>query len=572
MSASARSGQATASAADLTGGRDWLAARAAAVRPWLWLATGAGLAAAIFTIVQAGLFAHIVASAVQRGAIPPDASTLLPLFALLAAAIALRAGCQWLQEVGGHEAGHRVRRQTRSELLDHVARLGPARLSERHSAELAGQLLEHTEALHGYYARFLPQLVLAAAIPLLILAVILPLDWLAALFLLGAAPLIPAFMVLVGIGAERLNQRQFTSMARLSAYFLDRIRGLGTLQLFGHGEQSITEVAHATDDYRIRSLRVLRVAFLSSAVLEFFAAVAIAAVAIYIGFGLLGYIEFGPAPQLTLFSGLFILLLAPEFFQPLRQLAQHYHDRAAAIGASEALIDLLARPAPPPDTATGNKDAGPGAAICLERVCVEQPGRGRLLGPLSLTITAGTRLVIEGASGAGKTTLLRLLAGFHDASSGHIQRNARPGFAWLDQKPFLVQGSIAENLRLAAPEATDARLEQALDEVGLGDWRNALPRGLATPITEQGAGLSGGQAQRLALARVFLSPAPLVLLDEPTAHLDRHSESLVIEALTRLADQGRTLVIASHHPAIRQLADRIITLRHGQLAGHGPNA
>lgn len=538
--------------------RTWLHDKARSVRGWLLTATLAGLAGGGLIIAQAGLIANIVAAVISADI---NLDELLPRFVLLMAIIVLRAALQWLQEIAGLEAGLRVRRQIRAELLEHSARLGPLRLSRYHSAELTGQLLEHSEALHGYFARFLPQLFLAAAIPLGILLIVAQLDWLAATFLLASAPLIPLFMSLIGMGAERLNRRQFETLARLAGTFLDRVRGLATLQLFGHAERSVDEVARAAADYRRHSMRTLRLAFLSSAVLEFFAAVAIAAVAIYIGFALLGFIKFGPAPQLTLFSGLFVLLLAPEFFQPLRNLAQHYHDRAAALAAADILLGLLRQPiAATPVTVTNADDQ---TAIQLTGISVSYPGRGRVLGPLSLAVAAGQFIVIGGPSGAGKSTLLHLVAGFVSADGGHCHR---PGsFAWLDQRPFLLHGSVADNLRLAAETASDDALYAALREVGLTDWLDRQAAGLATPINERGNDISGGQAQRLALARVFLSGAPLVLLDEPTAHLDARSEAHVLRSLRALAAQGRTLIVASHHAAVRELADRLLELDNGQL-------
>lgn len=553
------------SRAESNSARDWLKSRAGAVRRPLLVAIAAGLLTGVFTIAQAALFAAIVAAVVIQDQ-PPG--TQLTMFGGLILAIVMRAAMQWLQETSGLKAGLRARREIRRELLDHLGRLGPARLTDQHSGGLAAQALDHIEALHGYYARFLPQLAIAILVPLLILVVVWRLDWLAALFLLAAAPLIPLFMALVGIGADYLHRRQFQSLTRLAGCFLDRVRGLTTLQLFGHTGHSIGEVVTAADEYRRRSMRTLRVAFLSSAVLEFFASVAIAVIAIYIGFGLLGFIAFGPAAELTLFSGLFILLLAPEFFQPLRTLSQHYHDRAAALGAADALMALLAKPLPaatPPAT-----DGHEAADIKLDDVRIDQPGRGTLLGPLSLTLPAGSFTVIHGASGAGKTTLLHLLAGFRRPGAGSVRRNGRAptgygDFAWMDQRPFLLQGTLADNLRLAAPQATTAQMLQACEQAGLEQWLRLLPDGLETPITERGAGLSGGEARRLAMARVFLSPAQLVLLDEPTAQLDSRSQRQLLDTLAGLAQQGRTIVAASHQQSMDRLADRIFTLQRGQL-------
>ncbi|MDR5865662.1 thiol reductant ABC exporter subunit CydD [Halomonas koreensis] len=540
--------------------RAWLARLARAERPRLALAVACGLVAGVLTIVQLVLLARLIATLVVEA--PPLAS-LWPSFAVLAALVAARALAQWGQEAAGLAASLRLRRRARGELLDHLARLGPVGLTGHHSASLANRAVDQVEALDGYVARFLPQQALAVAIPLLVLAVVAWLDWLAALFLLLSAPLIPLFMALVGMGAERLNREQFDAVARLSRHFIDRVRGIATLQLFGRAAAATGEVHAAADDYRRRSLRTLRLAFLSSAVLEFFAAVAIAVVAIYVGFGLLGYIAFGPADALTLSSGLTVLLLAPEFFQPLRSLAQHYHDRAAALGAADGMAALLDEP---PRRPAGPADPPRRAdrLLELEGVAVSHPERGRVLGPLDLALRHGEILAIAGPSGAGKSTLLQLLAGFVDHQGGALRR-ARLDIAWMDQRPLLVHGSLADNLRLAAPDADEAALRRAIAAAGLAPLVASLPDGLDARLGERGAGLSGGQAQRLALARVFLSPASLVLLDEPTASLDAASEAEVLEGLRALAAQGRTLVIASHQAAPLALADRRLRLREGRV-------
>ncbi|WP_016854736.1 thiol reductant ABC exporter subunit CydD [Halomonas smyrnensis] len=541
--------------------RAWLAGLARAERRRLGLAVGCGLVAGIATVAQLVLLAWLVTSLLVEGRAP---STLLLAFIALAALMGLRALAQWGQETLGLAASLRLRRRARGELLDHLERLGPVGLTGHHSASLAQRAVDQVEALDGYVARFLPQRYLAVLLPLVILAVVAWLDWLAAVFLLLAAPLIPLFMALVGMGAERLNEEQFDAVARLSRHFIDRVRGITTLQLFGRTAAATEEVHAAADDYRRRALRPLRLAFLSSAVLEFFAAVSIAVVAIYVGFGLLGYISYGPADQLTLFSGLLALLLAPEFFQPLRSLAQHYHDRASALGAAEGMVALLDETprrsglAPPAPHAAG-------AVAELEAVTVSHPERGRVLGPMDLTLAPGEVLAISGPSGVGKSTLLQLLAGFVDPDSGHRRLRTRLEVAWMDQRPLLIHGRLADNLRLAAPAADDAALHRALVAAGLGELVAGLPDGLDTRLGERGVGLSGGQAQRLALARVFLSEARLVLLDEPTESLDAESEAVVIEALMALAAEGRSLVIASHRAAPLACADRHLTLRDGRL-------
>ncbi|MBB3182745.1 ATP-binding cassette subfamily C protein CydD [Halomonas fontilapidosi] len=556
-------------ASDALTARRYLIDLAAGERRRLRLAILAGTSVGLLTIAQLVLLARFISRLLVEQA---SLAELVPLMAGLLVLLALRALMLYLQETLAQAASLRIRQRARRSLLDHLARLGPVKLTSRHSASLASQLVEQVEALDGYFARFQPQLWLAVLVPLPILLVVLLLDWLAATFLLVSAPLIPLFMALVGMGAERLNREQFAAVARLSGHFIDRVRGITTLQLFGRTSHATHEVHAAADDYRQRSMRTLRLAFLSSAVLEFFASVAIAVVAIYVGFGLLGYIEYGPADELTLFSGLLVLLLAPEFFQPLRSLSQHYHDRAAALGAAEGLVALL----------NETPDAGrlPGAAVpppsCdalieLEAVSVTYAGRGRVLGPVDLTLAAGDVVAVTGPSGVGKSSLLQLLAGFVAPADGSIRRVEGLSLAWMDQRPLLIQGSLADNLRLAAPDASRDDMREALARAGLGELVSALSQGLDTPLGERGAGLSGGQAQRLALARVFLSGASLVLLDEPTASLDAETEGYLIEALQALAEEGRALVIATHHPAVMALAGRRLALEaQATVKGGGP--
>lgn len=540
--------------------RRWLALHATGQRGWLVLSATAGVVVGLLTVMQMLLLAWIVSRLLVRG---DTLGELVSVFVTLLLVLLFRAVCQWAQESAGLEASLRIRQRVRAELLDHLVAMGPVRVGAHHSAAVASQLVEQVEALDGYFARFLPQLWLSVAIPLLILLVVFWLDWLAALFLLFSAPLIPLFMALVGMGAERLNRDQFVAVSRLSGHFLDRVRGIATLQLFSYTAHATQEVHAAADRYRRLSMRTLRVAFLSSAVLEFFASVAIAAVAIYVGFALLGYFNFGPAQELTLFSGLLVLLLAPEFFQPLRTLAQHYHDRAAALGAADEMVQLLSEPV---RTGQSEQSVESGTAlVSLRKVTLEHPRRGRVLGPLNVTVQSGETLVVTGPSGVGKSSLLQLLAGFVVPDQGERQLRCGVQFAWMGQHPPLFQGTLAENLRLAAPQASEAELWQALERAEIRQLVEGLPKGLDTPIGERGVGLSGGQAQRLALARVFLSKAELVLLDEPTVSLDEATEAQVIRSLQRLVEEGRTLVIATHHTAVMAMASRQLALQDSRL-------
>jgi ATP-binding cassette subfamily C protein CydD len=541
--------------------RDWLKALAKGERKRLLGSALCGVLAGSQTIILLVGLGWLIDQLVVHGQSP---FSLLPIFALLAGCVVLRAALQWGHESLSLEASLRVRQRARAQLLDKLAALGPIWLTSQHSGALANQVVEHIDALEGYFARFYPQLLITLWLPLLILAVAGWLDYLVALFLLLSAPLIPLFMALVGMGAERLNRDQFVAVSRLSAHFIDRVRGMTTLQLFGRTKTAQQDVWYATDHYRRLSMRTLRLAFLSSAVLEFFSSVAIAVVAMYVGFGLLGYIEYGPSSSLTLFSGLTVLLLAPEFFQPLRTLSQHYHDRAAALGAAESVVNILNQPtwvAKQSELAVLSASS----AIELTDTSVAYPSRGQVIGPINLTILRGEVVALSGASGSGKSTLLALLAGFIAPSSGECRRHVNHQYAWLDQQPCLLHGSLIDNLRLAAPAATHEEMLGALKRAGFGPLLAQLPQGLETLIGERGVGLSGGQAQRLALARIYLSQAPLLLLDEPTASLDHETEQFVINALLELTHEGRTLVIATHHPAVIAVAQRHFTFEQGKL-------
>ena len=540
----------------------WLAHWAAPVRQLLGLAVVAGVVQALAMVAQMGLMAWFVDQLVAHSHSP----SLVLTGGALALSVLLRAGAQWCQDRAGLMAADRVRAQVRRALLQAWGQAGPVGLGASDSGRLASEWTEQVDALEGYYARFLPQMVLAVVVPLLILTVVAIMDWLAALFLLAAAPLIPLFMALVGMGAERVNRRHYESLARLSGHFLDRLRGLTTLQLFGRSEEAVADVARATDEYRRLNMATLRVAFLSSAVLEFFASVAIAAVAIYVGFALLGMFEFGPAGEMTLFSGLFVLLLAPEFFQPLRLLSQYYHDRAAALGAAAHLVSRLAETHGASDGETGAADSPGGAGgIQVTGLRVSWPDRPLVLDGVDLSVRPGETLVVTGASGSGKSSLLAVLAGFLTPAGGRVLVDGRPPgsepVGWMGQRPWLINASWRDNLRVTAPEADDEAMRAALEQVGLGAALNARSEGLDTILGEGGLGLSGGQARRLALARLLLTPSPVMLLDEPTAGLDAATEAGVLEALKGImGSDGRICVIATHQPALKALADRELTL------------
>lgn len=544
--------------------RRWLSSLAKREQRRLTGAAVCGVLAGVQTVVLVVGLAWLIEQLVVHDRSPAE---FVPLFLALAAAVGLRAVFQSAQEVLSAEASLRIRLFARAELLSKIAELGPVWLTQQQSGALATQVVEHVDTLDGYFARFYPQLRIVVALPLAIVCVVGWLDYLVAIFLFLSAPLIPLFMALVGMGAERLNQDQFKAVSRLSAHFIDRVRGMTTLQLFGHTQSAQRMVWYATDEYRRLSMRTLRLAFLSSAVLEFFASVAIAVVAMYVGFGLLGYIDYGPSPSLTLFSGLAVLLLAPEFFHPLRTLSQHYHDRAAALGAAESLVVIYNEPSLVPEYLA--KPQGPGAVCELASANIGYSGRELALQAVNVSIFEGDVVAVTGESGSGKSSFLAVLAGFMAPLSGTYRRKASK-VAWLDQNPCIIQGSLADNLRLASPAADVEAMVQALQQAGLGQLLAALPAGLESTIGERGVGLSGGQAQRLALARIYLSSASLILLDEPTASLDASTEQVVIQALLSWAREGRTLVVATHHPAIVAVANRHFICEMGTFTEVAP--
>jgi len=546
--------------------RQWLAVLARRNRLWISGTVAAGTVVAVATIVQMILLARIV----HRGVIDETpVAELTPLFLGLIMAMVSRAIGQGFQTRLAARCSEQVRRDARRQIHKHWQATGPVELGQSSAGTLAREWIDHVEALHGYFARFLPQMTLSIIVPLLILALVFWLDWLAGIFLVLSAPLIPLFMALVGMGAEKLNQQHFETIARLSGQFLDKVRGLTTLQLFGQTAGAAELIRKRSDYYRRITMKTLRVAFLSSAVLEFFASVAIAVIAIYIGFGLLGYISYGPADELTLFSGLLILLLAPEFFQPLRTLSQHYHDRAAAMGAGAEILERLNTPVDSYQPQASVSAEPTNDVIELISVSMAFRADHDVLQKVSLKIRKGEVIALTGPSGGGKSTLLHLLAGFMAPDTGRIRLFGQlPGsfrFGWLGQKGFLVQGTWADNLRLTTPDASDVAIATALHNVGLGPLLDSRKDGILSAVSEDGQGLSGGQARRLSLARIFLADYDLILLDEPTAGLGADSEVFVLEALHKLAVAGKTLIFSTHHQALLTLANRVLLVSSGKV-------
>ncbi len=561
--------------------RRWLLKRALAARTWILLSVALGLGGGLLLVAQARLLARIVHGAFieSRGT-----DVLWPLFAILAGVIVLRSVFGWARETAGFYAGARIRQEIRTELLEQIVSLGPGFTAPQSSGALASTALEQVEGLHNFYAFYLPQLALAVMIPAAIVAFIFPYSWAAGGLLLATAPLIPLFMILVGMGAESISQRHFQALSRMSAYFLDVLQGITTLKLFNRSKGTEETIARVSNSYRLRTMRVLRVAFLSSAVLEFFSSISIALVAVYLAMSYLGYFSFGLyGKSLNLAAGLFILLLAPDFYLPLRELGTHYHARAEAVGAAEEILKIAS--APRFETLNGTVDWTKTTPfhIHVEDVHLTfDAGRRPALQGVSFELREGEQVALVGASGAGKSTMLNLLLGFFLPDSGQIRVNGLPlaamtpdswrrHIAWIGQHPVLFQGTIKGNILLGRPDASVFQVEQAAGNAGVIDFAKHLPAGLDTPVGEHGFGLSRGQAQRVALARAFLKEAPLLLLDEPTAGLDADNEALVINALRTLS-RGRTVLMLTHRLTnIRQM-NRIMVLENGRIVEQGTYA
>jgi ATP-binding cassette, subfamily C, bacterial CydD len=557
----------------------WLKQQTAAARLPLMLTVGLGFAAGLCVIGQSWLLATILYRAIVEGAAP---ETLLPLLIAMGAVLLLRAVLMGLAEQTGLRAALKVKTALRQQLLARIAAAGPEFVTATGSGRLVSAAYDQIEALDNYIARYLPQRLLAGLVPFAIVAVVLPLNWIAGLILLGTAPLIVMLMALVGLGAASASKRQMLALERLSGYFADRLRGLDTLRLFGQADAELQRVRRIADDFRSRTMSVLRLGFLSSAVLEFFSAISIALLAVNIGLALLGLLTFGPLKDITLYAGLFILLLAPEFYLPLRQLGQYYHDRATALAAADSMMELeqLAAAEPhaiaPPETFPKAP-----ATIRFEQVGLtydlEQAGQGRMaLEGIDLELRMGECLALVGASGSGKSSLLKLLLGFTAASEGRISLDGlglgdelplnalRQHAAWIGQRTHLFRDTIAGNIALGRPDATRAEIEAAAERAGVMAFAARHRLGLDTMLDATGGGVSGGEAQRIALARAFLADRPILLMDEPTAHLDRATTASVIAGLRELIP-GRLVIAATHTPAVLALADRVICLDKGRL-------
>ena len=540
---------------------------ARAARGYLAVVVVLGLVLTALVLAQAGLLARALA-----GAAPGvGAVALWPVLVSLLAVVLARSVAVYGGEVAALRASASVKSQLRRRLAAQVLRLGPAWLGGQRTGEIATLATRGLDALDPYFARYLPQLVLACLVPLAVAVRVALADWISALIIVVTLPLIPVFTVLVGLPARARARRQWLLLARLGGHFLDVIEGLTTLKVFGRARPQTEVIGRVTDEHRTATMSVLRVAFLSALVLELTAALATALVAVEVGLRLLG-------GHIGYEAALLVLLLTPEAFLPLRAVAMHFHASMEGMAAAGRVCDLL--DIKPPRTgaaprASAAVDLGR-QAITLDGVCLSYPGRDRpALDGVSLTIAPGERIAVAGASGAGKSSLLALLLRFVEPSDGRIEAGGLPldsiamdawrrQIAWVPQHPALMSGSVATNIALGQAGASRDAIAFAAGLAGADGFIRALPHSYDTPLGERGLRLSAGQRQRIALARAFLRDAPLLLLDEPAAHLDPVTAGQILDAVERLM-AGRTAILVSHGVRWPGGADRTLTLDGGRV-------
>ncbi|HEX6450684.1 MAG TPA: thiol reductant ABC exporter subunit CydD [Trebonia sp.] len=545
---------------------------ARAARSHLIVTVLLGLAMTGLIIAQAALLAHALAAA----ALGTGSAALTGVLITLLVVVVARGAAAYGAEAAALRAAARVKSQLRRGLIRHCLRLGPTWLAGRRPGQIAVQATRGLDGLDPYFARYLPQLVLSVLVPAAVVVTVTAADWISGVVIAVTLPLIPLFAALVGLHTKAATRRQWALLAQLGGHFLDVVQGLPTLKAFGRAKFQEQVIAKVTDEHRSATMATLRVAFLSALVLELSAALATAIVAVETGLRLL----YGHMPYQT---ALLVLLLTPEAYLPLRGVAAQYHASAEGRAAAEGIFDILDTPVPPRTaSAPPARPRTPvpdlrSAAIRLAEVTVAYAGRDRpVLGPLSLTIRPGELIMLTGPSGSGKTTLLRLLLRFTEPASGTAQVGGtdlaavpvdawRSQIAWVPQHPRLFDGSVADNIALGRSDTPRAAIEDAARLAGAAAFIEALPHGYDTSLGERAARLSAGQRQQIALARAFLRDTPLLLLDEPTAHL-APAAAEAIDGVIRGPLAGRTILLATHRYSSTGDASQVITLDGGRPA------
>jgi ATP-binding cassette subfamily C protein CydD len=525
-------------------------------------------------ILQASELSHVITDVFLNGKTLAQVNGLLKIFALIVFA---RALFTLLNDWFANNIAVKIKTALRVELMQKISRLGPAYTQTQQSGELVTTAIQGVEALDAYFSQYIPQVLLAAILPMIILAVVFPLDWVSGLVFLVTAPLIPFFMALVGKASEAATKKQWNALSRLGADFLDTLQGLTTLKQLGRSKAQVKHVEEVSDRYRIATMNVLRITFLSALVLELVATLSTAVVAVEIGLRLLyGQLQFQQA--------FFILLLAPEFYLPMRNLGTRYHAGMTGVTASVRIFQLLDEPETEKiqvlDREVPSPDLSRPFQLTFDQVSFAYPSNEKdSLSSIQFSILSGQKITLVGKSGAGKSSLLKLIMRFIEPRTGKILLNGvdirafslvdwRRQISWVSQKPTLFNTTILENIRLEDSSIPEDAVWQALEQARLADFVQKLPAQLNTPLGEWGARLSGGQAQRIALARAFLKNAPLVLMDEPTAHLDPGLEKELVESTQALV-KGRTLISIAHRFSTIQQSDTIILLDQGRIIESG---
>jgi ATP-binding cassette subfamily C protein CydD len=512
---------------------------------------GTAAAGGLVVVWQASQLAGILATATTWA---PAPSRLAGPLTVLAAIIGIRVLMLWLHGLAAARGAVGVKAALRSRLL---RRLGEPDASPAPAGQTAVLMTRGLDALDPYLAGYLPQLVLAVVVPLAVVIWLATADWISMIIVVATLPLIPIFGILVGKRTSAAVERQWGALSKLGGHFLDVIAGLPTLRCFDRARAQAETVRSLADAHRRATMRTLRIAFLSALILELVATFSMALIAVPLGLRLL----YG---HMTLRTGLLVLLLAPEAYLPLRALGSRFHASAEGLAVAGQALDLLDRPVP-----ARAPVAAYGPGLRLDGIVVRYRGRERpALDDVTLTLGEGERVALVGPSGAGKSTLLKVALGLIVPDKGTVGLDgARPrsgDFAWVSQHPHLFAATIADNIRLGRPGATDEAVRAAATTAGAAGFVEALPDGYLTRLGERGLGLSAGQRQRIGIARAFLRDAPVLLLDEPTAHLDAETEQDILEATVRLMG-SRSVLMVAHRPAVLRYADRVVTLREGRV-------
>ncbi|CAK1714038.1 glutathione/L-cysteine ABC exporter subunit CydD [Vibrio crassostreae] len=552
----------------------WLKQQSKLAKRWLMIAISLGVLSSVFLIAQAALLASILHQLIIENV---DKSELVGHFAGLALSVVGRAGCTWGREIAGYRCGEQIRVYIRQLILDKLRELGPAYIKGKPAGTWATLLLEQVEDMQDFFSRYLPQMSLSVMIPFIILVVVFPVNWAAGLIFLITAPLVPMFMALVGMKAADANRKNFKALQRLSGHFYDRLQSMTTIRLFDRTNAETEVLKGASEVFRTRTMDVLKIAFLSSAVLEFFTSISIAMTAVYFGFTYIGELNFGHyGVGITLFAGLFILILAPEFYQPLRDLGTFYHAKQQAVGAAESIVEFLETDITKVKSGDTQLDPAQGINIEAQDLKVLSPEGVQLVGPISFALNTRQSTALVGPSGAGKTSLINAILGFMPYE-GSLKINGielrdldlvswRKTISWVGQNPLLLHGSIRDNVTLGKQGITDQTVQNALEQSFANEFVNE--HGLDYMISDRSGGLSVGQSQRLALARAMIQDGQFWLLDEPTASLDTRSEQLVMKGINSNIE-SRTALLVTHQLAPLQSVDNILVMRDGGLVEQG---